>query len=81
MQKQKTLAKWLAIILLCSIAVGSYVLYDALYLDKNNNQATAVGDNDGNNADGVTENNEDTHQPYYTMAISHYLQPYTIYKQ
>lgn len=67
MQKQKTLAKWLAIILLCSIAVGSYVLYDALYLDKNNDQATAVGDNDKNNADGSTENNEDIHQPYYTI--------------
>ena len=67
MQKQKTLAKWLAIILLCSVAVGSYVLYDALYVDKDNNQATAVGDNDKNNAGGVTENNEDIHQPYYTI--------------
>ena len=67
MQKQKTLAKWLAIILLCSVAVGSYVLYDALYVDKDNNQANAVGDNTENNADGVTENNEDIHQPYYTI--------------
>ena len=67
MQKQKTLAKWLAIILLCSIAVGSYVLYDALYLDKDNNQATAVGGsgNDGKTDGEQTEGNE--HQPYYTV--------------
>ena len=41
MQKQKTIAKWLAIVVLCSVAVGSYLLYDALYVKKSNDQATA----------------------------------------
>ena len=63
MQKQKTLAKWLAIILLCSVAVGSYVLYDALYLKKDNNQATADG-GQGDTSD--TNNDVDEYIPYYT---------------
>ena len=64
MQKQKTLAKWLAIILLCSVAVGSYVLYDALYIKKQDNQANADNQN-GNTTDNVQV--EDDHTPYYTI--------------
>ena len=32
MQRQKTIAKWLVIILLCTVAVGAYIMYDALYV-------------------------------------------------
>ena len=32
MQRQKTIAKWLVIILLVTVAVGAYIMYDALYL-------------------------------------------------
>ena len=66
MQRQKTIAKWLVIILLCTLAVGAYILYDALY----------VGDLDGAAADDVTppdENDDPTPSdpvepdpPYYT---------------
>lgn len=33
MQRQKTIAKWLAIVLLLTLAVGAYIIYDALYID------------------------------------------------
>lgn len=66
MQRQKTIAKWLVIILLCTLAVGAYILYDALY----------VGDLGGAAADDVTppgENDDPTPSdpvepdpPYYT---------------
>ena len=64
MQKQKTIAKWLAIILLAMVAVGSYILYDALYIKKVDNQATADDYVDEN----PNEDEEDTpvHVPYYT---------------
>lgn len=70
MQKQKTLAKWLAIILLCSVAVGSYVLYDALYLKKQSGGASADNGQMGK-VDYTTTENTDTptspeHIPYYT---------------
>ena len=67
MQKQKTLAKWLAIILLCSVAVGSYVLYDALYLKKQDNEASA--DNGQGNqvlAPEIDAPVVEEHIPYYT---------------
>ena len=32
MQRQKTIAKWLVIIVLVTVAVGAYIMYDALYL-------------------------------------------------
>ena len=41
MQRQKTVAKWLAIILLVTIAVGAYIMYDAVYLEGGD---TAAGD-------------------------------------
>lgn len=47
MQKQKTIAKWLAVILLMTIAVASYVVLSALVSsdqDKNNNVAGANDD-------------------------------------
>ena len=64
MQKQKTIAKWLAIILLAMVAVGSYILYDALYIKKVDNQATADDYVDEN----PNEDEDDTpvHVPYYT---------------
>lgn len=67
MQKQKTIAKWLAIVVLCSVAVGSYLLYDALYVDKSNNQATAddVVDNPSDNLDEPIVDTP-VHVPYYT---------------
>ena len=70
MQKQKTLTKWLAIILLCSVAVCSYVLYDVLYLKKQEDQATA---NDGQSTEDILpdedisdDNTPEEHIPYYT---------------
>ena len=70
MQKQKTIAKWLAIIMLCSVAVGSYLLYDALYVKKTNNQATADDVVNTPNNDDLQNGDEvdDTppHLPYYT---------------
>ena len=67
MQKQKTLAKWLAIILLCSVAVGSYVLYDALYLKKQSGGASA-DNGQGNIVDTHTPETPPPpeHTPYYT---------------
>lgn len=41
MQRQKTVAKWLVIILLLTVAVGAYIMYDALYVTGGN---TAQGD-------------------------------------
>ncbi len=64
MQKQKTIAKWLAIIVLCSVAVGSYLLYDALYVDKQNNQATA--DNTVQTPPEEPKVDVEVHVPYYT---------------
>ena len=63
MQKQKTLAKWLAIILLSSIAVGSYVLYDALYLKKQDNEASA---DIGKDNQPIEKTEDETYIPYYT---------------
>ncbi len=65
MQKQKTIAKWLAIIVLCSVAVGSYLLYDALYVEKNNSQATA-DNNTSDNLPDIPNNGGEVHIPYYT---------------
>ena len=67
MQKQKTLAKWLAIILLCTVAVGSYVLYDALYLKKTENQATAENQNINKDVNGDTDSTVEEYVPYYTI--------------
>ena len=66
MQKQKTLAKWLAIILLSTVAVCSYVLYDVLYLEKQEDQATA--DNSQGTEDTIPEDPTppEVHIPYYT---------------
>ena len=66
MQKQKTLAKWLAIILLSTVAVCSYVLYDVLYLEKQEDQATA--DNGQGVEDTIPEDTTqpEVHIPYYT---------------
>ena len=66
MQKQKTLAKWLAIILLSTVAVCSYVLYDVLYLEKQEDQATA--DNSQGIEDTLPEDTTppEVHIPYYT---------------
>lgn len=62
MQRQKTIAKWLAIVLLCTVAVGAYIMYDALY----------VGDGGQASAGGGTEGMPDPEPlpepdpPYYT---------------
>lgn len=63
MQRQKTIAKWLAIVLLCTVAVGAYIMYDALY----------VGDGGQASAGGGTEGMPDPEPlpepdpPYYTQ--------------
>ena len=68
MQKQKTIAKWLAIVVLCSVAVGSYLLYDALYVKKSNDQATAddVVDMPSVEDEVPDTNQTPPHVPYYT---------------
>lgn len=62
MQRQKTVAKWLAIILLCTVAVGAYIMYDALYVD-GGGQASAGADGGGNETP-VPDPEPDP--PYYT---------------
>lgn len=57
MQRQKTVAKWLAIILLCTVAVGAYIMYDALY----------VGSNNGGQASASTEDTPDNPGPDDTV--------------
>lgn len=57
MQKQKTIAKWLIIIILCTIMVGGYLVYDAIV---NNNGNTALGEN-GNPAFKITAEKEKYH--------------------
>lgn len=62
MQKQKTIAKWLAILLLCTMAVGSYLLYSAL-TEKSGNVSVSAGDS---GAATETEEKGPVHTPYYT---------------
>lgn len=70
MHKQKTVAKWLAIVLLCTIAVGSYLIYDAFYADKN--IGTEIAANASSDKDKVDDNPEQNtppeppKEPYYT---------------
>lgn len=58
MQKQKTVAKWLVIILLCTLAVGAYILYDALYVSPSGGEAA------GGAATPIPE--PEPPAPYYT---------------
>lgn len=66
MLKQKTVAKWLAIVLLMTIAVGSYLLYDAVFKNAGST-ADAVDDTDSVDTD-VDEPKIETpiHIPFYT---------------
>ncbi len=57
MQKQKTIAKWLIIIILCTIMVGGYLVYDAI---NNDNGNTALGEN-GNQKTEITKDKEKYH--------------------
>lgn len=60
MQKQKTIAKWLAVILLVTVAVACYIVLDALLPSEENEQqpniagADSIGNDDANN-----QNNQD----------------------
>lgn len=47
MQRQKTVAKWLAVIVLLTVAVGSYILYDSFYTDLGDDHTATGGDNTG----------------------------------
>lgn len=55
MQRQKKIAKWLAIVLLFTMAVGAYIMYDALYVNGDN--GTAAG------TDGVRQPDDQTPPP------------------
>lgn len=49
MQKQKTIAKWLAVILLVTVAISCYIVLDAIFLkDNNSNQNVADAKQDDN---------------------------------
>ncbi len=61
MSRQKTVAKWLIVILLTTLAIGCYVAFDTLYKPDN---VTASG-NDGNNG-AVPDEKPPVHIPYYT---------------
>lgn len=47
MQRQKTVAKWLAVIVLLTVAVGSYILYDSFYTDLGDDHTATGGDGTG----------------------------------
>lgn len=51
MQKQKTIAKWLAVILLMTIAVASYVVLSALVSSDQGKSNNVAGANDGDKPD------------------------------
>lgn len=67
MLKQKTVAKWLAVILLLTIAVGSYLLYDAVF-----KEVDVQADADGNDGADAPDDKSDAlpetppHIPFYT---------------
>lgn len=55
MQKQKTIAKWLAVILLVTVAIACYIVLDAIFLkDDSNNQNVADAKQDNNASDTNT---------------------------
>lgn len=64
MQRQKTIAKWLIIILLCTLAVGAYILYDALYITGSGDAAAGDGAADVTDPDATPPDEPDP--PYYT---------------
>lgn len=68
MQKQKTIAKWLAVILLLTVAVGCYIALNAILPNgKNSSIAGANGDNDNQgNVITPTPTPTPTPQPVYT---------------
>lgn len=67
MQKQKTIAKWLAVILLLTVAVGCYIALNAILKNSSDvgNVAGANADNDQPN-DTITPTPTPTPQPVYT---------------
>lgn len=65
MLKQKTVAKWLAIVLLLTVAVGSYLLYDAVF-KKADGTADAVEKTDEVPADSEVQQPTPPHVPFYT---------------
>ena len=63
MQRQKTVAKWLAVIVLLTVAVGSYILYDSFYTDLGDDHTATGGDGDAT----VTPPDDDAPEiPEYT---------------
>lgn len=65
MLKQKTVAKWLAIVLLLTVAVGSYLLYDAVFKNADGT-ADAVEKTDDATADSEVQQPTPPHVPFYT---------------
>lgn len=65
MLKQKTVAKWLAIVLLLTVAVGSYLLYDAVFKNADGT-ADAVEKTDDVPADSEVPQPTPPHVPFYT---------------
>ena len=62
MQRQKTIAKWLVIILLVTVAVGAYIMYDALYLGGDTAEGGSTTETPSPTPDPVPE----PEPPYYT---------------
>ena len=62
MQRQKTIAKWLVIILLVTVAVGAYIMYDALYLGGDTAEGGSTTEAPSPTPDPVPE----PEPPYYT---------------
>ena len=65
MQRQKTIAKWLIIILLCTLAVGAYIIYDTLYIS-GSGDASAGNDVTDNPDDNDPTFPEEPDPPYFT---------------
>ena len=65
MQRQKTIAKWLVIILLCTVAVGAYIMYDALYVGEGGGASADVGTEQPDPSPSEPET-PDPDPPFYT---------------
>lgn len=65
MLKQKTVAKWLAIVMLLTVAIGSYLLYDAVF-KKADGTADAVVKTDDTPANSDVSQPTPPHVPFYT---------------
>lgn len=73
MQKQKTIAKWLAVILLVTVAIACYIVLDAIFVqNQNDNQNVADA-----KQDDTPSSEDDTNTPSGTIPIEPVLPTYS----